>query len=136
MSRSIVVALSLWALWALSTHAFAANPDVNCKSPEDQTTMNICANNDFNAADTKLNQSYAKVYKSISPQGQTKLKKAERAWVAWRDAQCDLDTSSTDSYSAQPMVHAMCLEHYTQEQTKRLDAALNCTEGDVSCHAK
>lgn len=133
MPRSVTYTV---LLSILATQAFPADAHGDCSDPEDQQSMNYCADQAFKVADRKLNQSYAKLYKSASPEGKEKLKKAETAWIVWRDAQCVFDTSSTDTYSALPMVYAMCLENLTRDQTKRLDSESNCTEGDVSCHSK
>jgi uncharacterized protein YecT (DUF1311 family) len=85
------------------------------------------------ASDRKLNETYTRLLDKVSPQGQLKLRKAERAWLAYRDAQCDFLTFSPEPYSAQPMVNAQCLSRLTQEQTKLLDEQLHCREGDVGC---
>ncbi|HEV3425875.1 MAG TPA: lysozyme inhibitor LprI family protein [Paraburkholderia sp.] len=117
-------------LW-LSTHALAEK--IDCKNASDQYSMNHCASLAFQASDKKLNDTYSKLLKKVSPQGKGKLQKAEHTWLAYRDAQCDFLTSSPDPYSAQRMIHAMCLDRLTQEQAKLLDEQLHCQEGDIGC---
>jgi uncharacterized protein YecT (DUF1311 family) len=116
---------------AMAAHAHAETLD--CKNASDQTSLNRCADLDFKAADKKLNATYATLMKKISAQGKPRLQKAERAWVAFRDAQCDFQTSSPDPYSARPMVYAGCLKQLTEAQNKLLDAQLHCEEGDIGC---
>ncbi|WP_369051545.1 lysozyme inhibitor LprI family protein [Burkholderia gladioli] len=65
--------------------------------------------------------------------GKTRLKEAQRRWLAWRDAQCAFEASSVDGGSAAPMVTSQCLDQLTQAQTRLLDSHLHCQEGDISC---
>ena len=62
------------------------------RADESQTGMNICAAADYRAADAELNQTYDKIVKRLGADDATKkrLKEAQRAWIAFRDAECDL----------------------------------------------
>jgi uncharacterized protein YecT (DUF1311 family) len=115
----------------LSIHAHAET--IDCKNASDQSSLNHCADLDYQAADKKLNDTYSKLLKKVSPQGKPRLQKAERAWVVYRDAQCEFLTSSPTPYSAQPMIHSYCLSRLTEAQTKLLDEQLHCAEGDIGC---
>ncbi|WP_165847977.1 lysozyme inhibitor LprI family protein [Paraburkholderia lacunae] len=106
---------------------------MDCKNASDQLSLNRCADIEYQAADQKLNDIYSKLLKKVSPHGKPRLQKAERAWVAYRDVQCDFLASSPSPYSAQPMIHAYCLSRLTQAQTKLLDEQLHCQEGDIGC---
>ncbi|HZZ04802.1 lysozyme inhibitor LprI family protein [Paraburkholderia sp.] len=128
MKRASILAVS--CLW-LSIHAHAET--IDCKNASDQYSLNHCADLDYQSADKKLNETYSKLLKKVSPQGKPRLQKAERAWVAYRDAQCEFLTSSPTPYSAQPMIHAYCLSRLTEAQTKLLDEQLHCAEGDIGC---
>ena len=123
-------------IWALPFLLFGGNAfadKVDCKHVSDQYTLNRCADQDYQASDKKLNETYGKLLKSVSPQGKTRLQKAERAWVAYRDAQCDFLASSPSPYSAQTMIHSLCLDRLTQAQMKLLDEQLHCQQGDIGC---
>jgi Lysozyme inhibitor LprI len=69
----------------------------------------------------------------VGKPGQAKLQKAERAWLAYRDAQCDFDTMGTSTGSIYPMIYAGCLNALTQTQMEHLNQQLHCKEGDLSC---
>ncbi|MDR3430207.1 MULTISPECIES: lysozyme inhibitor LprI family protein [Silvimonas] len=131
MTLRLISACSL--AFALLVTATSASAAVDCKNASDQTSLNICAGQDYKASDKKLNASYNQLLKQTSEHGKPLLQKAQRAWLIYRDAQCEYLTSSTTPYSAQPMLHLMCLDRLTQEQTKLLDEQLHCEEGDIGC---
>jgi uncharacterized protein YecT (DUF1311 family) len=128
MRRSILWTVSIIPL---SCPAFAAG--IDCKNPSDQATMTICADQDYKAADKKLNETYRALLAAVTKPGQSKLQNAERAWVAYRDAQCDFDTMDHRDGSIYPMIHASCLSTLTQAQTEHLNQQLHCEEGNLSC---
>lgn len=112
--------------------AFAAQCNRNDQS---QTGLNICADTDYKAADQKLNQTYGRIIKRLSGDRETikLLQSSQRAWIAFRDAECDFRTSASRDGSIHPMEAALCLRDLTEERTKALDAYLRCGEGDPSC---
>ena len=105
----------------------------DCSRLNTQTDMNLCEGENFKQADVQLNAVYAKLMKKISAAGQTKLREAQKSWIAYRDAQCAFDTLGTIDGSIHSMVAAQCLADLTEQQTKRLQHQANCEEGDVSC---
>jgi uncharacterized protein YecT (DUF1311 family) len=116
----------------LTTHtAFAAQP--NCANATDQATLTQCANISLKASDAKLNQTFRALQAKVSKPGKDKLQKAQRAWITWRDAQCDFNSSGSSDGSIHGMVLASCLDDLTKAQTKLLDSQLHCQEGDTSC---
>jgi uncharacterized protein YecT (DUF1311 family) len=116
---------------ALSSNAFAAN--VDCKNPVDQTSMNICADAALKASDKQLNDNYHALFEHSSAAGRLKLQAAQRAWIAYRDAQCAFDTMGSVGGSMHPLAYSTCADALTREQTKVLDQQLNCDDGDTSC---
>lgn len=112
--------------------AFAAQCD---RSDQSQTGMNICADADYKAADAHLNQTYGRIVKRLSGDRETTklLQGSQRAWIAFRDAECDFRTSASRDGSIHPMEVGLCLRDLTEERTKALNAYLHCGEGDPSC---
>jgi uncharacterized protein YecT (DUF1311 family) len=129
MSRVIFCTI---ALLLVSQAAFAAQPDC-MNTATTQLAMNECAGKKLQQSDQKLNAAYRALLDKVSKQGGEQLRKTQRAWLAWRDAQCAFETMGTRDGSVNPMVHAMCIDELTQQQAKRLDAQLHCKEGDLSC---
>jgi uncharacterized protein YecT (DUF1311 family) len=116
---------------AFSSGAFAA--DTDCKNPVDQTSIDICADKAFKASDKQLNDKYHALYEASSAEGRLKLQAAQRAWTAYRDAQCAFDTMGSVGGSMHALAYSTCADTLTQAQTKILDQQLNCDDGDMSC---
>jgi uncharacterized protein YecT (DUF1311 family) len=127
--NSIKLALGLLLLQLSAAVALADN----CDNAISQTDMDVCAGQQFDAADKALNATYAKLMKSISPAGQTSLRSAQRAWLAYRDKQCAFNVLARADASVYPMVMAICRTALTNQQNNELKAQLNCEEGDLSC---
>ncbi len=89
----------------------------------------------FQAADKALNQAFRQVEHRLSgdADGKARLVKAQRAWIAFRDAECMFQSSGEDGGSAAPMVIAVCKEKLTAARTGQLKAYLACEEGDLAC---
>lgn len=66
-------------------------------------------------------------------EGTVTLRSAQRAWIAYRHAQCAFETAGSAGGSASTMVVSLCRDAQTRAQTDRLSAQLNCAEGGLSC---
>jgi uncharacterized protein YecT (DUF1311 family) len=115
-------------------HSASATPQCDRKD-ETQFGLDVCADADYKAADAKLNQAYAKVMKRLGDDadGRKLLQGAQRAWIAFRDAECNFQTNGSKDGTIYPMEVSLCRRGLTEERTKALDAYLNCGEGDPSC---
>jgi uncharacterized protein YecT (DUF1311 family) len=70
---------------------------------------------EFATADKQLNDAYQKLLAKLAPTDQAKLKKAQRAWVAFRD----LDCAWVDA--TEPL---NCKIERTDSRTKELEEAM------------
>jgi uncharacterized protein YecT (DUF1311 family) len=59
-------------------------------TPDGQSTagMIACTDTEMKLQDTRLNAAYAKAMGKLNERQKTALRKAQRAWVAFRDADC------------------------------------------------
>lgn len=124
----------LAAAMVLATPAFAF-AQAKCSDPEDQATMNECAEAAFKESDKKLNELYKRVEARLSDDADTKklLVQAQRDWIKFRDAECDFQTAGAAGGSVMPMLILQCMDGLTQSRVKDFDAYLNCQEGDLGC---
>ncbi|AXB06336.1 MULTISPECIES: lysozyme inhibitor LprI family protein [Aeromonas] len=106
-------------LLLLATTAVQAEQD--CTAPVTQTDMNICAFQDYQRADAKLNAAYKKRVASLEKAQLERLRTAQRAWIAFRDAQCRYEAGVYEGGSMAPMVHSSCLTQLTEARTKDLN---------------
>lgn len=129
--------LLLLATLALAAPLFAtaARAD-DCANASDQATLDACAGKDFDAADKKLNDAYKQITDRLKDNAASKklLVDAQRAWVAFRDAECAFQGGPPDNAgSVRPMVVANCQAGLTTLRLKDLQNYLHCEEGVLDC---
>jgi uncharacterized protein YecT (DUF1311 family) len=102
-----------------------------------QADLTECGNNDYKSADDELNRTYQQLLKKTAgdPVAAQKIRAAQRAWVAFRDAQIAALYPAEDKQKEYGTVFPMCanlaLADLTRERTKMLTHMLNPAEGDV-----
>ncbi|AGB43856.1 lysozyme inhibitor LprI family protein [Mesorhizobium sp. CO1-1-7] len=103
------------------------------RSDDSQQMMNICAGEDYQAADARLNAAYQALIGSDDADGKRLLQVAQRAWISFRDAECAHNTAASQGGSIHAMEVSQCLTRLTNDRIKQLAASANCEEGDASC---
>jgi uncharacterized protein YecT (DUF1311 family) len=118
----------------------AQDPQWNCANPQAQQEMNYCAGEDFRRADAELNSVYRTAIASAQaadreyarvadggggpndggPGEEATLREAQRAWVAFRDANCRLESFEARGGSMQPMIDGNCRATLTRTRTAEL----------------
>ena len=108
-----------------------------CDNHITQADMTYCAGWQFKKDDAALNDVYGRLKTNYAeiPNAKTALTKAQRAWVAFRDAECKLEAAGEEGGSAQPMIYSQCLSRLTTLRTEQLQKRLDCQEGDLTCIA-
>lgn len=130
-ARNLLLAACILATFLLAQAAHAED----CANATTQAAMNSCAASAFTKADAALNATYAQVTSRLAHAPDTKrsLVAAQRAWLAFRDAECTFETASTVDGSIHPMLVSICRTGLTQAREKSFRAMLHCAEGDLSC---
>ena len=118
---------------ALLFLAAAPEPKLDCADPQDQSSMNVCAQRDYEAADTEMNAQYHLAIATMraadkevdrsydrQPTYYDTLVAAQRAWVTFRDQTCLLESFESRGGSMQPMLDSGCRAQLTRERTKQL----------------
>ena len=106
-----------------------------CDSATTRSDMNQCAGRQFQAADKQLNNLYQQINLRLNDQPQAKklLVSAQRAWVAFRDAECEFSSSGVEGGSVHPLVYSNCTTALTKARVENFKTYLKCQEGDLSC---
>src|SRR5262249_47342290 len=107
-----------------------------CNTPElSQADLNECYGNAYKKADAELNALYRQITGRLKDnQTTTKLLVAtQRAWVAFRDAECGFSASGVAGGSAYGMILAICLAKLTDKRIDDFKNYLNCAEGALDC---
>ncbi len=87
---------------------------------QSQHEMNQQAFAEYEKADAELNKVYAKVLAKLDEEGKGKLKAAQRAWVAFRDAQAEMDADLMRGGSLSTLLRAGSLTGTTKTRVKDL----------------
>ncbi|CAI8709159.1 Urease-associated protein [Pseudomonas sp. IT-P258] len=108
---------------------------VDCDNANDQATMNQCAAQQNAAADKELNALYQQITSRLksNPDGKKQLVGAQRAWVAFRDAECRFSASGVEGGSVYPLIYGNCTTELTKARVQTFKQYLKCQEGDLSC---
>lgn len=125
--------LLLLALLAVAPTSAAHAED--CSEARTQADMNVCADKSYKQADAELNALYKEIKDRLAgaPEAAKQLVAAQRAWVAFRDAECSFAASGVSGGSIYPTVYAGCLEDLTLARVADFKTFLSCLEGDLSC---
>jgi uncharacterized protein YecT (DUF1311 family) len=108
----------------------AQEPAIDCKNPQTQRDMTSCAGRDFEAADKALNEQYQasrRIMKKwdsevseYSRGAEDALIKAQRAWIAYRDAQCASFGFQVHGGTLEPQLIYQCRADLTRKRTTEL----------------
>ena len=103
--------------WALPDPA----PAQSClQTAQTQSDMNACAGDGAKAADQRLNAAYRDLLRYVDEGGKAKLVAAQRAWLAFRDADCAFWGAGDGSIAA--MNAASCLADRSNQRAEELKA--------------
>lgn len=122
----------------LGTSALADElPD--CIDPQTQMEMTYCAGVDYEKADADLNALWPDIVAAAKQRDEfvagevegtgvpttfEALLAAQRAWLKFRDAQCEYEAYEVFGGTMQPMVGSLCLARLTRERIGLLARAL------------
>jgi uncharacterized protein YecT (DUF1311 family) len=88
---------------------------------QSQQEMNAEAAESFKKADQELNAVYAKVMANLDDEAKEHLKRSQRAWVAWRDAEAAFRADAeARGGSLWPLIHEGIRSRLTKERVKGL----------------
>ena len=135
---ALLILLAGTAGWA---HAQASKkPEKQCGDYATQSEMNDCAAQESRKADEALNATYQELISKIKSDSTAtvKLIAAEKAWIAFRDAELAAEWPVPDGENPSLLygsVHPFCyfneLTAMTLERQKTLKAFMRREEGDV-----
>lgn len=113
----------------------AQEDEPDCSAPETQADMTTCAGIDADAADKDLNRQYKATRKVLAERDNDAgddesavdaLVAAQRAWVSFRDANCNVFGFQAHGGSMEPTLVSACLADMSR---KRSDDLRQLSEG-------
>ncbi len=131
MQIKLITTLILLALPPLSisflpqsnTHAevVAQKPKIDCSQAVTTPELRYCSLLSYQAADKKLNQAYRKVINNIKGEQKRLLITGQRAWITFRDNNCDFEVYPSRGGTGYEIFRNGCLERLTEQRTKDLE---------------
>lgn len=126
----LAIGLLISALLLSPQAARAAAP---CDAPETQTQMNECAGADYEAADKALNDAYREILADLRKTDEEQpdwglaaaFRDSQRAWLPFRDSQCDWEALFVKGGSMEPLIRLSCLAEMTNQRTKQMRETWN-----------
>jgi uncharacterized protein YecT (DUF1311 family) len=110
-------------------------PQVDCNNAQLQIEMTYCAHVDWEEADAALNTTYKAVQTRLKEQdkelavGELKaaerLLDAQRAWITYRSAHCEVESFAARGGSMQSMLYSGCLAELTRHRTEELKSLIS-----------
>lgn len=117
--------------------AAAATASSNCGDQPTQTGMTMCFGEEATRADTEMNAVWKQVQTSMQrldrdadapttrePGFAQALLASQRAWLAFRDTECRIESYEHRGGSMQPATENQCMAGITRQRTEQLRALL------------
>jgi uncharacterized protein YecT (DUF1311 family) len=102
--------------FSLYTQAWANTE--HCPNAITQLELTQCATDFYKTEDAQMNEAYLALYNRLNTQNpvQQQLLTAQNAWLAFRDADCELRAKIYEGGSLRQMAVQLCLGQRTQER--------------------
>ncbi len=112
----------------------ALYPTKDCGKETAQMALNQCTGDNLAAADSALAGLYRKLLAIESdPKAKEQFKDIERAWVAYKDKQCQWETAGDEGGSIWTMEYNQCEIDKTDARIRELQKAAGCTGSVNTC---
>lgn len=118
--------LRLLLLLGLIPAAPAFAQDIDCTDLTDlpQQEINICLAQEHAFWDRLLNDAYQRVIGLRDPEAEERLRIAQRAWITYRDATCEMEADRMRGGSGEAMLRFGCLARLTERRARDLETYL------------
>ncbi|WP_394690378.1 lysozyme inhibitor LprI family protein [Hoeflea sp.] len=132
--------LALFSLGLLCATPALPEDKPDCANPMDQYSMTYCPGVDYENADAELNRVWPQARAAAKrqdeyiaddarsrglPTASEALLAAQRAWLKFRDAECEYQSYAFFGGTGQSMIGSLCLAQLTRERTEQLRQGLN-----------
>lgn len=134
-------ALLLFMVCLISAPSYSATSkfDMSVACSEFENLNNYeqgqCIGRQHEEIDEEMAKTYRHLMSKVDKQAKIKLRDAQRAWIKFRDTNCDFEGTGTLGGSAHSWVVTSCKSRVTVKRTEELRAWLLCEqdEGNLSC---
>ena len=120
----ILLNIVVVGLLCVSGSAYA----LDCNNTKTQMEMNQCSYLDYQKADKALNKFYNQYRATLTSEGKEQLKKAQLAWVKFRDLDCQYEADLYKGGSIVPLILNGCYTVKTEQRIKDVKQLLKLSE--------
>ena len=92
----------------------------SCKDAATTAAMRACENSRYEKSEQKLNAEYGQLMKQLDRSRQEKLRAAQRAWLAFRDANAAFLASEAENGTLAPLIKVSALADMTDARALEL----------------
>lgn len=128
--RIAALTIALLGISAMPQGAQAQDHGWDCKDfgSLPQQGLNACLADVWHASDTALNDVYQRLMANLGPDDAETLREAQRAWITFRDAACDVEAGQMRGGSGEPMLWFGCLGRLTDRRVGDLEDMMTLYE--------
>lgn len=107
----------------------------DCNDAQDNASLKQCVHDAYASSDAELNKQFSQIKNRLEDNADAakQLVSAQRAWIAYRDAECDFASSGVEGGSIHSVIATQCRDSLTQKRIVDFNGYLSCEEGDLGC---
>lgn len=102
--------------WLIMCLVLSGPLSAQCENKGTTADVTSCYGEEYKKADAELNRIYKSVLKDLNSADVPGLRKAQRAWVVYRDAQCNAEYALWGGGTGGSAGHLHCLLSLTQQR--------------------
>lgn len=91
-----------------------------CENAKSTLQINECFAKELKKAEVEVNRVYQLTVKKLQPDDAALLRKAQRAWLAYRDAQCEAEHALLGGGTGGPAAWISCKLELTRQRTAEI----------------
>jgi len=95
---------------------------LDCENAVTTVDMIKCADRDYAEADKRLNAYYGELRAGMDETARKLLRNSQRAWIAYRDAECERIRDIARDGTMAPILQISCLADLTEQRIQDLEA--------------
>jgi uncharacterized protein YecT (DUF1311 family) len=108
-------------LLAFFTFAMDDLAKAQCKDAKTTLQINECFAKELKKADAEVNRIYHSTLKKLQPDDAAFLRKAQRAWLAYRDAQCEAEHALWGGGTGGPAAWMSCKVELARQRAAEIE---------------
>jgi uncharacterized protein YecT (DUF1311 family) len=97
-----------------------ASPGPECDNAQTTAAMRACENARYKQADQKMNAAYRSLMSKLGESGRAKLRRAQQAWIKFRDAEADFQADAAGGGTLAPLIRTSVLADLTESRWGQL----------------